>query len=210
MPMETWEILLVDDHEIIRHGVRDVLQERFGTALSVREAGSFAAMEKALSVSLPHLLLLDLELGDGNGMELIRQLRTRFPKLRVLVFSMGAEHLFAPRAMQHGALGFISKSRPLAELVLAVKEALQGRPYVSHEEQMRRLDHKPDGGINALSEREQMVMRGLLAGQGVVEIATRSGLKPNTITTYKARLFDKLGVSNVLELQQLVRAVERE
>lgn len=204
------EILLVDDHEIIRHGVRDLLVERFGSEVRILEAGSFAAMERMIGRSIPDLLLLDLELGDGNGMDLIGNLRTRYPGMRVLVFSMGPEHIHAPRVLQHGALGFVSKGRPLAELLQAVKEALAGRQYISHEEQMRRLGAKDDRGLNELSDREEMVMRGLLAGQGVVEIATRTGLKPNTITTYKARLFDKLGVSNVLELQQLVRSAERE
>jgi two-component system, NarL family, invasion response regulator UvrY len=202
-----WEILLADDHEIIRRGVRDLIRERLSDVGDVREVGSCEELTTAVKRKVPDLLVLDLEMGDGNAIDLLELFQVRYPTMRVLVFSMSPESIFAQRVARSGVVGYLSKSSSEEEMVRAVRQVLQGEEYVSHEEAMRRLDLRDRlQALHDLSDRELMVMRGLLKGEGVVEIAAKAGLKPNTVTTYKARLFDKLGVSNVLELQRLAQA----
>lgn len=199
-------IILADDHEIIRRGLRELLEERLGTDHTIREASSCRQLRHLLDLGRPALLLLDLQMGDGNAMDELEAYKAKWPDLRILVFSMSPEHLFASRVSALGAMGFLNKASSMDEMVLAIRQVLAGRPYVSHAEAMRRMDGNDQDALSLLSDRELMVMRELLKGLGVVEIAERSGLKPNTITTYKARLLDKLGVSNLLELQRMVQA----
>ncbi|HEY0976200.1 MAG TPA: response regulator transcription factor [Flavobacteriales bacterium] len=202
-----WEILLADDHTIIRRGVRDLIRDRIPGVHQVREVGSCAELLAELRKQVPHLLVLDLDMGDGNAIELLDLFRLRHTDMRVLVFSMAPENLYAQRTASLGSVGYLRKGSTEEEMVQAFRQVLRGECYVSHEEEMRRLDQgegMAQTGFQGLSDRELMVMHELLKGFSVVEIAAKGGLKPNTVTTYKARLFDKLGVKNILELQRLV------
>ena len=152
------------------------------------------------------LVLLDLQLGDGNALDLVPLLLDRGCQ-QVLVYSMSAERIYAPQAIARGAAGFVSKADDEQDLIRAIGHVRTGGTYLSPgiEANLRRVQkNKPTDPFTELSEREVDVMNVLLTGVGVKEIAAQLDLQPTTVATYKARLFDKLGVTNVLDLQRLV------
>jgi two-component system, NarL family, invasion response regulator UvrY len=202
-------ILIADDHVIIRRGLRNLLQDHL-SARSIVEAGSIAELMRALKGATPDLLVLDLQLGDGHALDVMEQIRSAHPEMRVLVYTMSPEHIYAPRVLAMGGAGFLSKQSTEEEVLRAVRRVLQGKEYRSHELELRQLEHRAPGPLadasnpfHGLSIRELRVMNELLRGATVKEIAERLDLRPTTVATYKARLFDKLGVSNLLDLQRI-------
>jgi two-component system, NarL family, invasion response regulator UvrY len=203
-------VLVVDDHAIIRRGLRDVLRQNLMVS-TVRESASCRELDREITRHAPDLVLLDLQLTDCNALERIDLIKASWPGARILVYSMGAERVFAQQALAHGASGFLSKATDEHELMQAVRKVMEGGIYLSQEMELYLkqrgttddLDDK-NNVFAGLSEREIVVMNGLLAGNSVKEIAARLDLQPTTVATYKARLFDKLGVHNLLDLQRLV------
>ncbi len=203
-------VLIVDDHAIIRRGLREVIKHHWKNSKQ-EEAGSCADILPALRRNAFDLVLLDLQLQDGNSIDLLARIQGAYPTTRVLVYSMGAERVFAQRALSLGASGFLSKTTDEGELLNAIDRVLSGGIYMSpelHETFAQRGSDRNNGHLedpfDDLSERESRVMMELLTGAGVKEIAARLGLQPTTVATYKARLFDKLGVTNLIDLQVLV------
>jgi two-component system invasion response regulator UvrY len=200
-------ILIADDHVIIRRGLRNLLQDQL-RARSIEEAASIAELMKKLGSGSPDLLVLDLQLGDGHALDVLEQVRADHPEMRVLVYTMSPEHIYAPRVLSMGGAGFLSKQASEEEVLRAVRLVLQGREYRSHEQELRQLDLQvpsadPTDPFSGLSQRELRVMNELLRGATVKDIADLLDLRPTTVATYKARLFDKLGVSNLLDLQRI-------
>ncbi len=203
------KILIADDHVIIRRGLRNLLQHHL-RVLSIEEAGSLAELQKHLSDSSPDLLVLDLQLGDGHGLDVFEQVRRDHAQMRVLVYTMSPENIYAPRVMAMGGAGFLSKQASEEEVLTAVRRVMQGKEYRSHEHELKHLGKPAAAAAEGsgdpfvgLSDRELRVMNELLNGATVKDIAERLDLRPTTVATYKARLFDKLGVSNVLDLQRI-------
>jgi DNA-binding NarL/FixJ family response regulator len=212
---EPARILVADDHVIIRRGMRDLLNDHVRPC-EVHEAGSCAELLAQLPRRTFHLLMLDLQLGDGSALDLIEGIQRDHPAVRVLVYSMGAERIYAQRVLRMGCAGYLSKESGEEEVLRAVRTVLQGREYRSHELELRLL--RPSGSAQSgplpdpfttLSDREVLVMEELLTGTGVKDIADKLGLQPTTVATYKARLFDKLGASNLLDLKRIVEAHQR-
>ncbi|HEX2616497.1 MAG TPA: response regulator transcription factor [Flavobacteriales bacterium] len=202
-------VILADDHAIVRRGLRDLFQHHFRGA-SLDEVNTCSGLIRALAAAPADLVVLDLELEDGNSMDILEQVRRDHPEVRILVYSMNPEHIYAPRILALGGAGFLSKQSSEDEAARAIARVLQGKRYVSEELEMKReaaREHKDP--FEALSDREITVMKELLRGLTVKEIADRTGLQPTTVATYKARLFDKLGVSNLLDLQRLADVHKR-
>ncbi len=208
--MEPWKVLIADDHVIIRRGLRNLLQDQLGVR-HIREAASLAELLTALRGPSPDLLVLDLQLGDGHALDVLEDVRAKHPDMRVLVYTMSPEHIYAPRVMAMGGAGFVSKQADEEEVVRAIRRVMQGREYRSHEQELRQQEQSgmrkaaATDPFNGLSDRELLVMNDLLRGYAVKDIAERLELRPTTVATYKARLFDKLGVSNLLDLQRLAQ-----
>jgi two-component system invasion response regulator UvrY len=199
-------VLIADDHVIIRRGLRNLLQDRLGVR-SIQEAGSLAELIRQLGEGSPDLLVLDLQLGDGHSLDVLERLRTEHPRMRVLVYTMSPEHIYGPRVLAMGGSGFLSKQASEEEVLRALRRVMQGREYRSHELELAG-DGRGSGRVDPfqdLSDRELLVMNALLQGTAVKDIAERLELRPTTVATYKARLFDKLGVSNLLDLQRLAQ-----
>ncbi len=200
-------ILISDDHVIIRRGLRNLLQDQLRPRV-IEEAGSIADLMRVLQGSSPDLLVLDLQLGDGHALDVLEQIRAQHPDMRILVYTMSPEHIYAPRVLAMGGSGFVSKQSSEDEVLNAVRRVLQGRQYRSHEQELRQLDIQqptadPSDPFAGLSQRELRVMNELLRGATVKDIAELLDLRPTTVATYKARLFDKLGASNLLDLQRI-------
>lgn len=200
-------VLIADDHVIVRRGLRGLLAERFRPS-EVEEVTTCAALLACLAQRPFTLLILDLQLADGNALDVLERIARSYPRLRVLIHSMGAEKLYAQHARELGAWGFISKQADEEEMLLAISTLLRGQRYLSHEQRISQMRRSSKAGglvrLEDLSPRELSVMRGLLEGRGVKEMAEQMGLQPSTVATYKARLFDKLNVGGLVELQRWV------
>lgn len=202
-------ILILDDHVIIRRGLRNLLTLKF-PVLVVDEVATLRDLFSHLQGGkTPDLLVLDLQLSDGNAMEHIEELQRAYPTMRILVYSMNPERLYAQRVLTMGCAGYLSKDAPEDEVISAIRKVLSGGTYIGIATQLRALDH---GGaatgspFERLSKQELIVLDHILNGLGVKDMGQRMGLSMSTVATYKARLFEKLDVTNPLELQTLVRA----
>lgn len=202
------KFLIADDHMIVRRGLQNLLHDQFG-ATEVLEASTCKELLDRLEKWEPDVLILDLQMTDGSALEHLESICERHPNMRVLVYSMRSEKIYAQRVLALGGFGFLSKESSEEEVVRAIRRVLQGKDYLSPTTESRIIDQGLDPAtrtdpFSLLSDREVEVMEDLLQGLGVKEISVRFKVQPTTIATYKARLFDKLGVTNLLELQSLV------
>ena len=195
-------VLLVDDHALVRDGVRLML----GTSDDIEVAAEAENAQQALMLVERQdfdVALVDLALPGTNGLELLKRLRAQKPKLAVLILSMYAEDIYAVRALKHGAAGYLTKNSPVATVVAAVRKVAAGGKHVNPV-LLDKLANEVGGGKKtrheALSERELDVLRLIASGQSLVQIADTLNLSPKTITTYRARILEKVGVSSNAEL----------
>lgn len=196
-------ILLVDDHEIVRRGLKQLLAEAFPEAV-FGEAGTLPQARQQLMQQAWRLVLLDINLPGGSGLELISEIRTSQPRADVLVLSSYAEEEFAVRAFKLGASGYLTKASVADETVAAVRKVLSGGSYVSHslgELLASELGHPSSSAPHeTLSARELEVLRLVATGKTIKEIAAEYSLSEKTIATYRARISEKLGISTNVEL----------
>jgi two-component system invasion response regulator UvrY len=197
-------VLLVDDHPVIRQGIRRILTGTFAD-LNVSEADS-GEQALALAEAGPwDLMLLDLSLPGVHGLEVIHQVRQAQPGIRIIVVSVHPAHQVARRAISAGAMAYIDKSATPEEMVKAVAEVLAGRTYVTataadpaRAQRSAGLPHE------LLSDREYQVLRMLGAGKTVSEIASELALSVKTISTYRSRILEKMGLRTTPELMRYV------
>jgi DNA-binding NarL/FixJ family response regulator len=191
------QILIVDDHAVVRDGVKKMFDTQpggvaFGEASTLHEALTLVR-EQAWD-----LVVLDLALGDRSGFEVLQEVKKLRPRLPVLILSMHAETQYTRRAFKAGASGYITKDCTRAELVGAITTVLQGRKYVSPtlaEQLVLELGHGTDQPPHeTLSTREFEVLCLIAAGKTVSEIATLLALSDKTISTYRARILEKMGL----------------
>jgi two-component system invasion response regulator UvrY len=197
------EILIIDDHEIVRDGLKKILNEQpgdqaFGEASTAPEALRLVAEQDW------DLVVLDLSLGGRSGLEVLKELKQIRPRLPVLILSMHSEEQYARRAFKAGAAGYITKDSPRAELVKAINKVAEGGRYVSHtfaEELVIDLERGSDRPPHeSLSNREFEVMRLIASGKTVGEIAELLSLSDRTISTHRARILEKTGMKTNAEL----------
>jgi two-component system invasion response regulator UvrY len=196
-------VLVIDDHAVVRRGLRDLLTEEVAGA-DVHEAASATPALEMLEQGGWDLVLLDLNLPGRDGLELLGDLKRRWPHLPVLVLSAYPEEEFAVRCLRLGAAGYVTKASLGDELVTAVGRVLGGGRYVSAElgERLAALLALPvsDNPQELLSARELQVLRLVASGRSQKEIAAELSLSEKTIATYRARIADKLGISTGVEL----------
>ncbi len=195
--------LLVDDHPIVRRGVKDLLlHERLVS--EVEEVSSGAEALEAVRRKLWGLMLLDVALPDKHGLEVLKEAKEIQPKLPVLMLSLYPEKEFAMRAIKAGASGYLTKQSAPAELLAAVTRVLQGGRYITAalaEQMAEALETGLDGTPHArLSDRELQVLRLFGKGKSVSVIAEELHLSVKTISTYRARILDKLSCETTAEL----------
>ncbi len=199
---EPIEILLVDDHPIVRRGVRHLLSEAFRGAVFGEAPSAHEALEMVWKKSWS-LVLLDINMPGRSGLDIIPALRKARPLMPLLVLSTHAEEQFALRVLRAGASGYITKDCLDEELTRAVKKVLGGGRYLSGN--LAELLAGFFAGAEQtpherLSDREFQVMRLLARGAGLKEIGAQLGLSVNTISTYRLRLLRKMGLKNNAEL----------
>jgi DNA-binding NarL/FixJ family response regulator len=201
---EKIKVLLVDDHAIVRNGVRLMLSEADDIAVD-GEADN--AQQALLLLRERHfdVALLDIAMPGKNGLDLLKQLRAEMPKLAVLILSTYSEEIYAMRALKAGAAGYLTKDSPTNALIGAVRKAAAGGKHVSPA-MMEKLVQAIGGGVTgagsheALSNRELEVLKLIAMGESLVKIAETLHLSPHTVTTYRARILEKMGLASNAEL----------
>jgi DNA-binding NarL/FixJ family response regulator len=196
-------IVIADDHTIVREGLRQLLALAgdFEVVGEARDGTETLQRVRELEFDV---LLLDISMPGRGGMELIKQIRNERPRLRILVLSMHEEHQYAVRAIRAGASGYLTKESASRELASALRKIAAGGAYITPEvgEQlalgtMSQSDAPPH---TTLSNREFEVLRMLVGGKGVSDVAETLNLSVKTISTHKARMMQKLGVATTTEL----------
>lgn len=197
------KILLADDHEVVRRGLKQMLSEEFG-AIDYGEAGSAAETLSRLHDSAWDLLVLDINMPGRSGLDVLAELKQRQPGLRILVLSMAPEEEYAIRALKKGASGYLSKQSVATELIDAVRKILKGGLYITPTVAVQLAaglgNHSPEEPHEQLSDRELQVMRMIAMGKSIKEIAAELSLSDKTVFTYRDRLRAKLGLKGDVEL----------
>lgn len=194
-------LIIADDHAVLRQGLRDLLAGASDLEV-VAEASDGAEAERLARTRPAELLLLDVALPVRRGLQVLESLRRDGVTLPVLVFSMYPAEPYAEHARRAGAQGYVAKDADSPELLRAIRRVLAGGTSFPGR---RRAGARNDSGdpFAQLSAREVEVMSGLLAGSSLLQIATAAGITPKTVTTYRRRLLDKLGVHSNAELAAL-------
>jgi two-component system invasion response regulator UvrY len=197
------KILIVDDHEVVREGLKRIFHEQVGTS-TFGEASTASEVLKLVREQDWDAVVLDLSLNGRSGLEVLKELKQIRPKLPVLILSIHSEEHYAHHAFKAGAAGYITKGSPLAELVKAVNKILEGGRYVSPtfaEKLVVALERDTDRPPHeTLSNREFEVMRLIALGKAVGEIASLLSLSSKTIGTYRTRILEKMGMKTNAEL----------
>jgi DNA-binding NarL/FixJ family response regulator len=198
-------ILLADDHDVVRRGLKQILTESipdatFGDASNGREALRRARTEPW------DVIVLDISLPDRSGLEVLKELHREYPAVPILVLSMHSEEQFAVRVLRAGAAGYVTKRMASRELVTAVRKALAGGKYVSDSvaESLAVAVESPSGPSaephQALSDREYQVFRMLARGRTVKEIGQELSVSPQTVSTHRTRILEKMGMATNADL----------
>ena len=196
-------VLLADDHAIVRAGLKEILADT-GDIMVAGEATNGHEVMAQVRAGDYDVAVLDLSMPGRSGIELIRQVKGEKPKLRVLVLSMHSEEQYAVRALKAGASGYLTKESAPDELVAAIRRIAAGGAFVSPETAERLalgFDRAPDAPPHTLlSDREFQVFQLIVSGSSVSEIARELSLSIKTVSTHKARILEKMGLSNQAEL----------
>jgi len=196
-------ILIADDHAMIRTGLRQYL-ERDGSIDTIGEAASGAETLQGLRDGQWDLVILDINMPDGNGIDTLRKIRLEHPNARVLVVSGYAENQYAVNVLHAGASGYLAKDEAPEEFMRAVHTVLAGRRFVTEslrELLLSELDEPTDRPMHTtLSQREFQVLSKLAVGQSVSEIASELSISVKTVSTYRARVLEKMHLETNADL----------
>ncbi len=196
-------VVLCDDHAMVRRGIKDAISEAVDIRV-VGEVGSYSELRQQLRDGPCDVLVLDLNMPGRSGLEVLAALKEEGAKVKSLVVSMYPEDQYAIRCLRAGALGYLNKAADPAELINAIRVLMQGRKYVTPEVAQKLVDSllAPDGEDPhaSLSERELQTLQKMASGRRLSEIAEELMLSPKTVSVYRARVLQKLNLSNNAEL----------
>jgi DNA-binding NarL/FixJ family response regulator len=207
VPAGAVTVLLVDDHAVVREGYRRLL-ERHGDIVVIGEAANAAQAHALFSRLSPQIVVMDVTLPDQSGIETMRRMLEREPATRVLIFSMHEDAIFAQHALKAGAFGYVTKASAPEVLVAAVHTVAGGRRYLSPDvAQALALRSAPveDGSRDSLSPREREVLRLLVQGQSLRQIAVAMGIHPKTVSNHQSAIKQKLGAGTAVQLLKAAR-----
>jgi DNA-binding NarL/FixJ family response regulator len=197
------EVILCDDHALIRRGIRDTLSDAIDIRV-VGEAGEYAELRSLMRQQRCDVLVLDINLPGRSGLDVLHALKDEGASTRVLIVSMYPQDQYAIRALRAGAAGYVNKGGDPQELVQAVRTVAQGRKYVTPEiAQMlvESLTAPPsENPHERLSDRELQTLQLIASGKRLSDIADELLLSPKTVSVYRARVLEKLGLANNAEL----------
>ncbi|WP_333666963.1 response regulator transcription factor [Flavobacterium sp.] len=195
--------LIVDDHSIVRQGVSLLIKELFLNA-KIHQAGNFKDTLKILRETKVDLLILDINFPDGNSLNILAEIKNIQSDIKILIFSGYDEDIYGLRYINAGASGYLNKGSSEDEMKQAIKSMMISGKYITQNIKDRILDSyiskKPINPLEQLSNREVEVARLLIKGYGNMEIAELLQVKKSTVSTFKNRIFEKLGITNLADL----------
>jgi len=197
------KILVADDHAVVREGIKHIFSEIPDINITGEASNGQEVLEN-IGKQDYDLLLLDIAMPGRDGLEILKEIKMQKPKLPVLILSMFPEEQYALRALKSGASGYLTKDSIPNELVKAVRKILRGGNYVSasfSEKLLTELSSDIKKPLHeTLSDREYQIMRMIASGKTMNEIADELSLSPKTVYTYRARILEKMGMKNNMEL----------
>jgi DNA-binding NarL/FixJ family response regulator len=195
-------VVVVDDHAVVREGLKRIISENPNMTVAGEASGGNEALELVRQTACD-VLVLDITMPDKNGMDVLKQIRTESPRLPVLILSMHSEDQYAVRLLRAGAAGYLSKETAPVKLVEAIRKVVRGGKYVSPglaEKLVFDLDKDAKLPHELLSDREYQVLCMIASGKTVGIIATDLSLSVKTVSTYRARILEKLEMANNAEI----------
>ena len=199
-------VLLVDDHKLIRTGIKLILDQTADIRVLGEASSGEEAVDRARALK-PQIILMDVSMPGIGGLEATRKLAMSLPETRIIVLSAQTAEPFPMKLMEAGASGYITKDSAEDEIVTAIRRVHAGERYISAEIArslaLQAVNRSAGSPFDQLSQREMQVMIMATKGHSVQEISDKLHLSPKTVSTYRSRLFEKLGVSNDVELTRL-------
>lgn len=196
-------VLIADDHPVVRHGLRQMLAQESDVTVVGEACDGQEVMDLCGRVAWD-VAVLDYQMPGKNGLELVKELRHRFPGRSVLILSMYPEDTYAVRALKAGASGYLTKESAPQDLVAAIRKVAAGGKYITPALGERlALDLEDSHSTpthESLSDREYQIMWMIVSGKALTQIGQELGLSPNTISTYRARILRKMGMKSNAEL----------
>jgi len=188
------KFLLIDDHQILRDGLRRILLAEFPGAVIEEVSNAEDVVEKVTRLDFD-LILCDLSMPGRGGIDVVKQVKETHPKLPVIILSMLPDENYAMRALKAGAMGYVNKTSGTAELLQAIHRVLQGRKYISPtvvEQLTEDINSKAEQTHDELSDREFEVFKLIAEGKGISEIANQLSLSLSTVSTHRSRILAKM------------------
>ncbi len=207
-PQNKKRVLLVDDHPVLRKGLARLIDSKEEFAVCGEASTAVDAMALIREVE-PDLVIVDIGLPDTSGIELTKTIRAEFEKLPVLILSMHEEALYATRALRAGAMGYIVKQDAIDNIAAALRDALNGRRYLSPVIAAQLQHNGPDGKtstddpVSLLTDREFEIFEMIGKGHEVREISDALGLSPKTVETHRTNIKEKLKLKNARQVARL-------
>ncbi|CAA9199696.1 Response regulator GacA [Flavobacterium bizetiae] len=202
-----YNILLADDHSVVRHGVSLILKDAF-QRINITHCDSFDQVISKLREK-QDLIFLDINLPGGNSTKMIEKIRQNYPNLLILMFSAYDETQYALRYIHAGANGYLNKDSSDVEIVKAVRSIIETGKYISDAVKEKILENAlyktPINPLESLSDREIEVAELLVSGEGNLEISNKLNIQMTTVSTFKNRIFEKLGINNVVRLVEILK-----
>lgn len=197
-------ILIADDHAIVREGIKMLLSDAYANAEIVDVSDSVDLM-KCIYKQKWDVVICDISMPPGDsGLEAIKKIKETAPKTPVIILSMHAPDQYAVRAIKAGAMGYLTKGAATLELVKAMNQVLSGRKYLSPDVADALADafenYNNATGVESLSDREFEVFKLIASGKSISDIARQLVLSTNTVSTFRSKVFEKMGFQNNLEL----------
>jgi len=195
--------LIADDHSIVRQGISLLIKELFFSS-KIFHAGSFKEILQIIRETKIDIIILDINFPDGNSLNIITEVKSIQPEVKILIFSAYDEDIYALRYLNAGASGYLNKGSSEDEMKNALKSMMVSGKYITPNVKEKILDSyiskKPINPLEQLSNREVEVARLLIKGFGNMEIAEMLSIKKSTVSTFKNRIFEKLEIDNLADL----------
>ena len=206
MAASSISVLIVDDHDLVRAGIRSLLSD-VPSLTVIGEAGSGEEAIRLVREHHPNVVLMDVRMPGIGGLEATRKLVRIDPDIKIIALTVCEDEPFPSKLLQAGAAGYLTKDSDIKEMILAIQSVHLGKRYISPDIAQRlalkSLSDDAMSPFEALSERELQVMMMITSGQKVQEISDKLCLSPKTVNSYRYRLFDKLSVQSDVELTHL-------
>ncbi|MBI4726964.1 response regulator transcription factor [candidate division TA06 bacterium] len=200
------KILLVDDHKIVREGLRTLLDTQSDFSVAAEAADGMSAVKLAQQLK-PDVIIMDITLPDLNGIEATRKILNKNPRIKVIALSMHADRRFVLEILKSGARGYLLKDSAFDELVLAIRTVVKNRTYLSPQiadlvvrEYIRRTDRADQSAFTLLSAREREVLQMMAEGKATKQIAAKMDISVKTVETFRQQIMNKTGIDNVAGL----------